>query len=87
LPGVSPKFQNGVGRFWFRRSRNEDRIKTSRAKVEVNEAAVEITLFVVNDSAMSRDLLIGETFLNNKLVAFVNIENKFVIGLADRAVC
>jgi hypothetical protein len=57
---------------------------TSRAKVEVNKAAVELTLFVVNDSAMSHDLLIGETFLNNKLVAFVKIEDKFVIGRADR---
>jgi hypothetical protein len=58
---------------------------TSRAKVEVNKAAVELTLFVVNDSAMSHDLLIAETFLNNKLVAFVKIEDKFVIGRADRA--
>jgi hypothetical protein len=33
---------------------------------------------------MSHDLLIGETFLNNKLVAFVKVEDKFVIGRADR---
>jgi hypothetical protein len=57
---------------------------TTRAKVEVNKAAVELTLFVVKDSAMSHDLLIGETFLNDKLVAFVKIEDKFVIGRADR---
>jgi hypothetical protein len=57
---------------------------TSRAKVEVNKAAVELTLFIVNDSAMSHDLLIGETFLNNTLVAFVKIEDKFDIGRADR---
>jgi hypothetical protein len=57
---------------------------TSRAKIEVNKAAVELTLFVVNDSAMLHDMLIGETFLNDKLVAFVKIEDKFVIGRADR---
>jgi hypothetical protein len=85
LPVFSPKVQHRVGRFWFRRSWNESfRNKPEQPKIEVNKAAVELTLFVVHDSAMSHDLLIGETFLSNKLVAFVKIEDRFVIGQVER---
>jgi hypothetical protein len=33
---------------------------------------------------MSHELLIGETFFSHKLVAFVRVEDKFVVGRADR---
>jgi hypothetical protein len=57
---------------------------TSRAMIEFNKAAVELTLFVVKDSAMSHNLIIGESFFNHKLVAFATIEDKCIVGRADR---
>jgi hypothetical protein len=47
-------------------------------------ADVEESLIIANDSSLSHDLLIGESFLCHELVTFIELGDKFIVGRADQ---
>ncbi|KAF4525385.1 hypothetical protein B566_EDAN013236 [Ephemera danica] len=58
---------------------------TCRANLTIDGVAVEVQLFVTNDTSLSHDLLIGNSFLGHQEVAFLKLGDKFVVGRADQA--
>jgi hypothetical protein len=53
-------------------------------KVEVDGIILIVPLYATNDASLSHDLLIGNSFLDHKEVAFVKLGDKFHIGKADQ---
>jgi hypothetical protein len=57
---------------------------TSTAKLAIDGVDVEVSLIIANDSSLSHDLLIVESFLCHELVAFIKLGDKLIIGRADQ---
>jgi hypothetical protein len=55
------------------------------ANIQIDNAVLDsVTLLVVPDSALSPDILIGQTFLNHEDVAYLKLKDKFVLGTKDQ---